>query len=652
MTEDYKEKLIKYMTGNITDAKGLDTPSISSLKTIENNILDFVKENYPEYDKNYITISSLFTRNDYIVLWCTHFGDWTTGNLFIKSFIVVLDKNYNPIKYIDSYKSGTPLNNLISIDENDKGTGKIYGIDVVYENGIVSNRRVCVLNDFTLSNFEINQLSTFIIPKYNNYLVFPHQLIKSEEQAKYLMTYSIVDNQYNQIGEGALEFVNVVGGTNEWNFYPYDGNLTVRFNGFEKAYPIWDNDSLSFTIFTDYEKSLDSNNNSCGLVVLKQLATNEQKKTIVDKTISLPSECKNAGQMVSCARLYDDVLFETATTGSFPDTYYLIKMNLVNEKYILIENEESVSFPANFSHSYEPFLLNEQFYYYDMYSEYEYNGGNTSVVNRILFLKQIYNNQSYQLLNYEILDSNINLSSFYKNNTYNLNELGFIFNTQILQVKQVFNFNNYNGLPYEAPNCLVPNSSILYDTNDNIIFARNLYNKTVLGATTTSTVQIPNTMLNDVTIGKSDLISETDLPLTEDETNIIKNIYETVNINFANSISIRNDNDPNNTILNPTAAARLNGSATQNNNYNDVKATKVRVNYMDGTNMIIKLNPNVQIGALTDTVYQYNFILYVSKAINNLEIISNDELTSYQTIDNLTLEVGKTYNILQGVEIQ
>jgi hypothetical protein len=324
-------------------------------------------------------------------------------------------------------------------------------------------------------------------------------------------------------------------------------------------------------------------------------------------------------------------------------------MNLKDNTYKIFENEEEATTTLTFSHSYTTFLCNDQFYYYDIYRRYN---NNVEVTQENLYLKQIYKSEKYLLNNYDMSNLNIQFSKLYKNNLYNLNEFGFIFNTQILEIKQIFNQNNYNGLPYEASNCLMPNSGILYDTDNNIIFARNLYNKTVLGTTTTSTLQIPNTMLNDTTIGLNKLISETNLPLTEDTTDITKNIYETVNINFANSISIRNDNVPNNKILNPTAAARLNGSTTQNNNYDDVKATKVRVNYTDGTNMIIKLNPNVQIGALTATVYQYNFNLYVSKAINNLEIISNDELTSYQTIDNLTLEVGKTYNILQGVEVQ
>ena len=48
--------------------------------------------------------------------------------------------------------------------------------------------------------------------------------------------------------------------------------------------------------------------------------------------------------------------------------------------------------------------------------------------------------------------------------------------------------------------------------------------------------------------------------------------------------------------------------------------------------------------------YMYDFDIYVSKSITNIQIISNDETTIYQTITS-TFEVGKFYNITQMVEI-
>ena len=46
----------------------------------------------------------------------------------------------------------------------------------------------------------------------------------------------------------------------------------------------------------------------------------------------------------------------------------------------------------------------------------------------------------------------------------------------------------------------------------------------------------------------------------------------------------------------------------------------------------------------------YDFDIYASKSITNIQIISNDETTIYQTITS-TFEVGKLYNITQMVEI-
>lgn len=650
MTEDYKEKLIKYMTGNIEPEAGADEPQVAQVNVLLNDVLNFVKENYPEYDKNTLNINTVFSRNDYIILCCSHFGGYP-DNRFIKAFIVVLDNDFNPLYYIDSYSSGSPLNLILLINENDNGTGRIYCIDNVYENGVISNRRVCILNDFTLSDFKIKQLSTFIIPKYNNVLVRPHLLFKKNDEGKYFMPYDLLDNNYNKIGIGALEFINNVGASNEWNFYPYSGNISVsNFNNIQDAKPLWVEENLSYKIIADYSKNADSNNNTVALAILKENISDDVKTTVIEKTINLPSECKNCGIVYELKMSYNNILFMTETTlSSLNQTYYLIYLNIQNENYQIMEkNEYDTNLPKE-GYSYMIYSFNNMFSYFKNYNKYD---DDYNVIQNILYFNQVFNDQKYEVYTYINDTPGSPARKMYFKNFYNLNQFYLIFSEKVLQIKQIFNQNNYNGLPYEDTNCLIPNSSVLYDTDDNIIFARNLYNKTVIGATTTSTVQIPNTMLNDVTIGKSDLISETNLSLTEDTTDITKNIYETVNINFANSISIRNDNDPNNRILNPTAAVRLNGSTTQNNNYDDVKATKVRVNYTDGTNMVIALNPSTQINALTDTTYQYNFILYVSKAINNLEIISNDELTSYQTIDNLTLEVGKTYNILQNVEVQ
>ena len=214
---------------------------------------------------------------------------------------------------------------------------------------------------------------------------------------------------------------------------------------------------------------------------------------------------------------------------------------------------------------------------------------------------------------------------------------------------QIYNSNNYNGSAYSNINSMVPNQGILYDSQNKPIFARNLYNKTITGRTTQSTVEVPNNYLNDKIIEKENLLSETNSILISNNQTITKNIYETLNINFINALQIRNDNDETNSILNPIGASRLNNSISETTDYDNTKALKLKFNYSDGTSNIIQLNP-IQIDKISNTSYMYNVDVYVPKSITNLQIISNDENTIYQTITS-TFEVGKFYNITQMVEI-
>ena len=130
-----------------------------------------------------------------------------------------------------------------------------------------------------------------------------------------------------------------------------------------------------------------------------------------------------------------------------------------------------------------------------------------------------------------------------------------------------------------------------------------------------------------------------------------KNIYENVDVNFINTIHIRNDNDENNKILNINGASRLNNSSSHIVDYEDAQATKIRINYLDNTNHILNINPEKQIKVVSDYILKYVFSIFTPKEINNIQIISHDEKTVYQTIDGNSFELGKYYNISQYVSI-
>lgn len=641
MTEDYKTKLLKYMTGNIEPETGNNEPQFIDKGLLNQNIFDYLNNYFTGYHWGYYG-ELMAPNSEFMIIYGTYYEtDLSDAN----GFLYIVKQDMEAVALVTAYESGTTFKSFVSlsIDED----GYLYGIDAedLSPQAPTPKFRFIMLNkvfsSFANGTNKVKLRQSYYLPTSLNNYRFWFQLAtgvklchKSIGSANYYFLTSLWNMNFDTSeGLGVIGLTINVGASNNWNLARIAGNAEY-VSSFDK-YDNSNNFSMivgvkAITMANSFKECLYTPGETPTLVVQDTFTIQGTgyigavEKISIDKSyvFGLIPDGSTITVKIYITNYSNDTLEEIYTfTTAYDFVEYVVDMVNVNGnlffEYFWRYEENSTQMMS----SYIGMIIDRDVYYINGAS-WEYQGTQSKPH---LYITSIYN-----------------LFTLYAPTD----------ETTTKKIQLVYNVNNYNGLPYEDVNCLLPNSAILYDDNNNIIFARNLYNKTVLGATTTSTVQIPNTMLNDAIIGESDLISATNLTLTEDTTEITKNIYETVDINFANSISIRNDNDPNNTILNPKASTRLNGSVSQNGNYNDVQATKVRINYSDGTNMILALTPSVQIIALSDTTYQYNFILSVSKNIDSLEIISNDELTSYQTIDNLTLEVGKTYNILQEVEIQ
>ena len=177
--------------------------------------------------------------------------------------------------------------------------------------------------------------------------------------------------------------------------------------------------------------------------------------------------------------------------------------------------------------------------------------------------------------------------------------------------------------------------------------------KYVNGNITVSTVEIPSTALNDKEIVASTLLGETNITFGTDTLNITKNIYETLDINYYYKITM---DDFNRLVheYNMQGARKINNSISNLLDYENVQATKARVNYGDGTSNVISIDPDSQI-----TLYQvgnnyatYDFTIYVpsGKTVDSVEIISNDETMVYAKITG-TFYPGKFNQITQDVSV-
>ena len=636
MTEDYKSNLLKYLTGNLDTESGDNEPQFIDKGTISQNILDYLESNF---ENGFVIIDRIQQKDiDYVLI----YGKYYTNNThnYENGFIYIITRDLTPISLITEYDSGTQFRPFVSLNIDEDGY--IYGIDK--DSAKTSkNLRFILLNKVILSGMTNGD---FIVKLRNSYFLdssIQNQVFSfsngNETTTKKIGSadyFIFVDTKINDdYGIGVISFTINVGATNEWtitkstqilntnkmcslNVYDTQGDLQIIVGGFANNYTYKEltynfSDTPTITLLHTFP-SLETLHSGG--------SANQTIKLGIDKGYIAYGWVANNVTYTAIYKLdYDNLtynqiqLFEknmVLTVGSVG--FYNIETELFFR--YLWYTQDGDDYICN---NYIGLIIDDQVYYVeaDTYTE------DISGVTGYISIDKIYNLYSIYL---------------------SLND------GESQKIQLVYNVNNYNGLPYEAPNCLVPNSAILYNSGNNIIFARNLYNKTVSGQTTTSIVQVPNTLLNDVTIAQNDLLGQTNFILVSDNTGTTKNIYETLNINFANTISIRNDNDINNKVLNPTGATRLNVSTSQLADYNNAKALKVKINYSDNTSSIISLDAS-QITFSSDTKATYDFDIQVSKAINNIQIISNDTDTIYQTISNLSLEVGKTYNISQDVEV-
>ena len=199
---------------------------------------------------------------------------------------------------------------------------------------------------------------------------------------------------------------------------------------------------------------------------------------------------------------------------------------------------------------------------------------------------------------------------------------------KIYNIKENYNSSNYNGESYTNTNALIPNSAEIY-SNNSLVFARNLYNKTINNNTTVSTIEIPNTYLNNIDLTSKNLLSETNLTMIADANVTQKNIYETMFLNFINVLQVVDRNNATQ-VLNQEASTYLNNAINTDDSYDNAKLyNKVIINYQDGSSK----ESSYSLENTTETSTVIAFGLYIDKLINNAEIVSNDKSTIYQTID-------------------
>lgn len=185
----------------------------------------------------------------------------------------------------------------------------------------------------------------------------------------------------------------------------------------------------------------------------------------------------------------------------------------------------------------------------------------------------------------------------------------------------------YSSISYYNNNFMIPQYLNLYEnTNDDtsLIFSRNVSNRFIVGNQLTAIFNIPNYMLNNETIKREIVNSQTNLNIEDNNKQYSKNRFESLYMTYMYNMYVK-DNTNEENLINLEGSNRIADSVWNSLDYQASPITKARITYEDETQDIIS------IGTPTINQNEATYTFSVEGNIIKIEYMSNDENTVYAT---------------------
>lgn len=645
MNDEFKKTLLDYFTGNLKcEAKNNDEVTKEIDELLYSNFSGYLPENLTN-----IKIYGMLNveKNNTFVF----YGYWQgTGNSG-SGIIILTDDSFQVLKVYTKYNNETDLRCIYNLQIAEDGT--FYGIDGV---GVFShqdtNMRLILLNDFTVFYTQINDYfldfrKSYILPDSCQDTEYNY-LTKNPNSSQYFMA----GERYNHYTSGqpypiAVELKINVGSENEWNVYvanvsqtfsntAYSSNTYAEFNSDNELFF----ETLAYILNGNHEILLIKKEFNSSSLSSKKIVSFETEDFIVNSILKNQSVFKNKNEVLFVLNnSYNDGQSTSNISDSIVLYHYDIQQNILTKIY-----EEQIGYYGAGNINGGMFLCKNNNDIYILYLK-----DKTSSKKYNVYYFRYDGNWNPLLLSNKIYSLDYQDIILFAMSKFNLLQLCVLNSNlkSLLIIKEDYNSTNYNSSSYIDKTSLISNKVELF-SNDSLVFARNLYNKSINNNTTTSTVEVPNNYLNSKKITNGVLLSQTNLELSNTDENIEKNIYETLYLNFINSLMIVDENNPNNKILNNVGAAYLNYAINNNDDYENARLyKKAIINYADNTNKEIEY----KINNISEKVCNLKFNIYIDKIASSINFISNDKTIVYHTIDISDLELNKYYKINQKLEV-
>lgn len=646
MTEEFKSTLFSYLIGRLPKENGTTEEIFKEINDLpRDNWINVLPSGYNNF--KYEGIIQAQT-SDLLVL----YGGYKTTDNEVKGIITIVDNEFNPITSIYQYDSGTYLRYIQCMKQDEDGT--FYAIDCPDFPGdkvwsfTTSQKRFLMFNNFTQqanNSYLLTLQKSYIFPTdYFNF--YCRKLFKDTESSHYVMVGNYLKDQDSPDYDGIriIELKVNVGSENEWNKIDDDGTGWLLGD--------------SYVDFQD--------DNFYLKILLNDTASSSRELYLWTKDYSQSSPTLKSFKTFEFQPYVDSSNYHNQSVFINKNELYFVQNNqrwgrrgTPNSKYIGLYyyNDEKNEFKTIYEKSLGNYdFCNLEAIYItqnnnDIYIEFNGNVNSESNLADYHCQRLVDFEWSPILISeqqYFVFDQR----AFYVSNNFNLLKIIMCpanprrATWKLYSIKENYNSTKYNGQPYINTNALISDNAEIY-SNDSLVFARNLYNKTLNNGTSVSTVEVPNNYLNNIDITSKNLLSETNLVLIKDENVLQKNEYETLYVNFINSIVIADKNtsiQANNT----EASSYLNSSINDESSYDKAKLyNSIIITYQDGSTKEI----GYDFEDLTDYSANITFGIYTDKLISKAEIISNDKTIIYQTIDLSSLELRKNYSIKQGLEV-
>lgn len=643
MTQDYKDKILDYITNNI-NVTGQDNQEL--IEKIENVSRTKFAEHLPTNPSMFFIngIIRSMTNNNY-VLYGGYVPQGGTQEANSRGIILILDTNFNVLKAIYSFNTGTPLRpiqKLIQIEDN-----TFVGVDStifaypenrekIYNN----TKRFIMLNNVSVkdstNDYRAILRTSYNLPYSNFYCM---EIVKNPNTAHYLLagaTYLPQSGGTHYDGVRVIDLKINVGTDNEWSKTDDNGTYWI-YGGFYGEFD--NNDNASWKMIITHNINPIAVYSWNGTQTATIISDDGNIKPYVD-SLSM----KNQAQFVDENTVYFVVNNQRWYAQVQPRYIGLYKYNYSNNqlKQIFLKNIGNYDYNDSREGIFITSLNGELYVNYcdnwnkdNQTANYNFQ----RLDNDLWKPNLISQNQKYTME--RTLPFTANMYNLVTNIT--LHTKMEISRWHFEAVKEIYNKFNYNSTPYDNYNSLKSKTGTLYGANG-ILFARDLYNVSLLNSSTTSTVQVPNTLLNEDTITQENLISETNTTIVSNSKNINKNIFETLYINFVNTIGVI---DEDTSIQYPLTANYINQNinVATKENCEQTFVGKVQVVYESST-----VTQNLIWTYDTDH-YETSFTIDATVEIPYLLFMSDDLSTIYLE-KQLDIEIGDYYVINQKLRIE